>query len=122
MEKRILIINTGGTFSSQMSDQGLAPSITGEQILERLGMIDEEIALEVQDYSSLDSANIVPEDWANLAHIIAEQLEAFSGFVIIHGTDTLAYTSAFSDVRCCHQSAVCDLDGSKRDPGRFYSV
>jgi len=94
VEKRILIINTGGTFSSQMSDQGLAPSITGEQIMERLGMIDEEIALEVQDYSSLDSANIVPEDWANLARIIAGQLEAFNGFVIIHGTDTLAYTSS----------------------------
>ena len=44
--KRILILNTGGTFSSQASGHGLAPSISGDEIINKLGIIDDDILLE----------------------------------------------------------------------------
>jgi L-asparaginase len=92
--KNILILNTGGTFSSQASGHGLAPSITGEEIKAKLGIVSDDISIEVEDYCSLDSANIMPEDWVSIAKRIAESLENHDGFIVIHGTDTLAYTSS----------------------------
>lgn len=92
--KKILIINTGGTFSSQESGLGLAPSISGERILKAAGVISDDIILEAEDYCSLDSANIQPDDWVSLAEKIGSCVREYSGFVIIHGTDTMAYTSS----------------------------
>ncbi|MBQ3370988.1 MAG: asparaginase [Mogibacterium sp.] len=92
--KNILILNTGGTFSSQASENGLAPSITGDEILKKLGIVQEDINLTVEDYCSLDSANIMPEDWVSIARKIAGSLADYDGFIVIHGTDTLAYTSS----------------------------
>ena len=92
--KRILILNTGGTFSSEASEHGLAPSISGDEILRKLGIVSDDIKLTVDDYCSLDSANISPDDWVNLAKKIAASLSEYDGFIIIHGTDTLAYTSS----------------------------
>lgn len=92
--KRILILNTGGTFSSQASGHGLAPSISGDEIINKLGIIDDDILLEVEDYCSLDSANIMPDDWVSISRKIAGSLTDYNGFIVIHGTDTLAYTSS----------------------------
>ena len=92
--KKILILNTGGTFSSQASGHGLAPSISGDEIISRLGVIDDDIQLEVEDYCSLDSANIMPDDWVSISCKIAGSLSDYNGFIVIHGTDTLAYTSS----------------------------
>ena len=91
--KKILILNTGGTFSSQASGHGLAPSISGDEIISRLGVIDDDIQLEVEDYCSLDSANIMPDDWVSISCKIAGSLSDYNGFIVIHGTDTHAYTS-----------------------------
>lgn len=92
--KKILIINTGGTFSSEASGHGLAPAITGEEIRARLGMVSDEIFIEAEDFCSLDSANIMPDDWVSIAKRIAESIAEYDGFIVIHGTDTLAYTSS----------------------------
>lgn len=92
--KKILILNTGGTFSSEATGHGLMPSITGDEIIKKLGIVSDEMELSVEDLWSLDSANIMPEDWASLAQKIADSLQDYDGFVVIHGTDTLAYTSS----------------------------
>ena len=65
--KRILLINTGGTFSSRPGPSGLAPELTGEEITAQIGGGISKVKLEVEDYCSLDSANIRPEDWSRLA-------------------------------------------------------
>ncbi len=57
-------------------------------------MVSDDIEVEMKDYSSVDSANIFPEDWAKLAGIIEDEYENYQGIVVIHGTDTLAYTSS----------------------------
>ena len=92
--KNILILNTGGTFSSEASGHGLAPSITGDEIVKRLGIIDDDINITAEDFCSLDSANIMPDDWVSIARKIAGSITEYDGFIVIHGTDTLAYTSS----------------------------
>ena len=92
--KNILILNTGGTFSSEASGHGLAPSITGDEIIKKLGILDDDISISVEDFCSLDSANIMPDDWVSIACKIAGSIADYNGFIVIHGTDTLAYTSS----------------------------
>ena len=88
------MINTGGTFSSRPGPSGLAPELTGGEIAAQLGGGISSVKLEVEDYCSLDSANIRPEDWSRLALRIGEIIAAYDGVVIIHGTDTMAYTAS----------------------------
>ena len=92
--KNILILNTGGTFSSEASGHGLAPSITGDEIIKKLGILDDDISISVEDFCSLNSANIMPDDWVSIARKIAGSIADYNGFIVIHGTDTLAYTSS----------------------------
>jgi len=94
LKKRILIINTGGTLSSVTSEHGLSPGLSSGEILEELRMVSRNLTLETEDFCSLDSANIFPEDWAALAAKIGQIYGNYDGIVIIHGTDTLAYTAS----------------------------
>ena len=94
MSKQVLIINTGGTLSSVAKEYGLAPGITSEKMLKELHMVAGEAVLSTLEFDSLDSANIFPEDWARLAELISGQKDRYDGIVVIHGTDTLAYTSS----------------------------
>ena len=98
MPKRILIINTGGTLSSVKSSKGLVPGMSSGDMLEELRMVSKNLELETEDFCSLDSSNIGPEDWTRLATLIARRSYDYHGIVVIHGTDTLAYTSAMQNI------------------------
>ena len=87
-----MIINTGGTLSSVAKEYGLTPGLTTESMLRELHIVAGEAILTTLEYASVDSANIFPEDWAKLAQLISEKRDRFDGIVVIHGTDTLAYT------------------------------
>jgi L-asparaginase len=63
-------------------------------MLKELHIVAGEAELSTLEFSSLDSANIFPEDWAELARLISENRKRADGIVVIHGTDTLAYTSS----------------------------
>ena len=73
MQKRILIINTGGTLSSVKSCNGLVPGMRSGDMLEELRMVSRNLELEAEDFCSLDSSNIGPEDWTGLAKLIAKR-------------------------------------------------
>ena len=92
--KKILIINTGGTLSAVKSKEGLVPDMRSGDMLTELRLVSKNIHLEAEDFCSLDSANILPQDWAALARRIGEIYRNYQGIVVIHGTDTLAYTSS----------------------------
>ncbi|MDE7245962.1 MAG: asparaginase [Oscillospiraceae bacterium] len=92
--KKILMINTGGTFSSRPGPHGLTPQMSSEEILGHLGKGSTDVQLDLEDYCSLDSANIRPEDWCRLSLRIGEVIAVYDGVVLIHGTDTLAYTAS----------------------------
>lgn len=92
--KNILMIATGGTIASVNSGAGLAPALTSSELLKSVPEIGELCNVtEVQPFN-LDSTNIYYAHWLELEKIIEENYEKFDGFVITHGTDTMAYTAA----------------------------
>lgn len=93
-KKRILLIGTGGTIASEMGDSGLTPELTSEQLLRYIPGISGICAVECVQLFSLDSTNIRPEHWLLIAKTIQECYEDYDGFVVSHGTDTMAYTAA----------------------------
>nr|VFJ70307.1 MAG: L-asparaginase, type I [Candidatus Kentron sp. FW] len=105
----VLIIYTGGTIGSVRSDpkDPMSPLVPGEMedILNSLpGYMarDEKIALgdkairlsAVALKKPIDSSNISAEDWKEMAELIKKYYEKYEGFVLTHGTDTMAYTGS----------------------------
>lgn len=87
--KKILIITTGGTIACETTENGRAPSRSGEQLT--AGITDCEIT--ICDLFSCDSTDITPAHWRKLYAKIRESGD-YDGIVILHGTDTLEYTAA----------------------------
>ncbi|MBO7633723.1 MAG: asparaginase, partial [Lachnospiraceae bacterium] len=73
MSKKILIINTGGTLSSVMKGNGLMPGLSIRDMQKELQIVSGDIDIEIEDFCSLDSANIFPEDWSVLAEHISSR-------------------------------------------------
>lgn len=91
-KKRILLITTGGTIMSVQSEYGLHPG-EGDGIL--LCFPGHELYdITVHSLMTLDSSNIQPEEWAQIAKCIYEERLSYDGVVITHGTDTMAYTAS----------------------------
>lgn len=96
-EASILVIYTGGTFG-MVSDRkgGALHPFDFSQILERLPELRRlryEIAV-LPLPTLLDSSNMKPGVWVELARMITDQYDDFDSFVILHGTDTMAYTAS----------------------------
>jgi L-asparaginase len=90
----IIDINTGGTLSTVMKKNGLIPGLSIHDMQKELKMVSGDTDIEIEDFCSVDSANIFPEDWCALAQRISDCRNDYDGIVVIHGTDTLAYTSS----------------------------
>ena len=93
-QKKILLIGTGGTIASEMGESGLAPELTSEQLLKYIPDISGICEISCCQLFSLDSTNIQPKHWARIAGAIRENYREYDGFVVAHGTDTMAYTAA----------------------------
>ncbi|MBR5882844.1 MAG: asparaginase [Mailhella sp.] len=92
--KRILMIVTGGTIACEPSSDGLVPRLSGKEMLNGIPGIASLCEIESLELMNLDSSNLQPEDWQKMARAVADNYDAYDGFVITHGTDTMAYTSA----------------------------
>ncbi len=92
--KKILIIGTGGTIASKPSADGLTPDLDSKQLIDSIPSISDICDVDCIQAFSLDSTNVRPEHWLILAEIITENYDRYDGFVITHGTDTMAYTVA----------------------------
>ncbi|MDP1604979.1 MAG: asparaginase [Legionella sp.] len=98
MKKRILILNTGGTISSVKTAHGYEPAEGYVQTA--LAQIPALHHPEMPDYvikeyqPLLDSSNMTMSDWNQIASDIAKDYLNFDGFVVFHGTDTMAYTAS----------------------------
>lgn len=93
-KKKVLFIATGGTIASKKSNNGLKPQITPDELLEYIPQVREICEFEAIQLLNLDSSNMEPKHWKMMVHAIREHYEDFDGFVIAHGTDTMAYTAA----------------------------
>ena len=95
--KSVLIIYTGGTIGMKQNHTSKAFEPINFKLIEskvpELKKIDCKIS-SVQFDPPLDSSNISPKDWITMATIIGENYEKYNGFVILHGTDTMAYSAS----------------------------
>ena len=92
--KKILIIATGGTIASTPGGDGLAPGLTGEELAAYVPELADIAQVEVVQPMNIDSTNMRPADWVAISRTIMGAYEDFDGFVVLHGTDTMAYTAA----------------------------
>jgi L-asparaginase len=93
---RVMIIYTGGTFGMlQNADGSLAP-FDFSLILQHLPAL-RNLFLELTVISfetPIDSSNVEPEHWKTIGTIIFENYDQHDGFVVLHGTDTMAFTAS----------------------------
>lgn len=92
----ILILYTGGTFGMTYDAHGVLTPFDFSLILDHLPTL-KNLALELTVISfdkPIDSSNIQPDHWQVLATLIMEHYETHDGFVVLHGTDTMAYTAS----------------------------
>ncbi|MDO5787230.1 MAG: asparaginase [Phascolarctobacterium sp.] len=92
--KKILMLGTGGTIACVPSADGLVPALDGPAMIKLVPELEDVCAIETKQILNLDSSNLAPQHWKIIAEAIAAHYEQYDGFVITHGTDTMAYTAA----------------------------
>lgn len=92
--KKILLLSTGGTIASVEGEGGLVPGLSVEELLQFVAESSAHIKIDGKVLMNRDSTNLQPEDWVVMANAVSEYYDQYDGFVITHGTDTLAYTSS----------------------------
>lgn len=98
LKKHIYVAYTGGTIGMKPSNKGYVPA--AGYLSETLKNMPEFHRSEMPNFTIneyqhlLDSSDMVPSDWQLIANDIAKNYEAYDGFIILHGTDTMAYTSS----------------------------
>jgi L-asparaginase len=98
MRKHIYVAYTGGTIGMKPSSSGFVPAAgyLSETLLNMPEFHRKEMpAFTIHEYDHLiDSSDMAPADWQLIADDIANNYAAYDGFIILHGTDTMAYTSS----------------------------
>ncbi len=114
--KKILLIHTGGTFGMVPVEpsQMLAPGNLQEQILTKVPEIKSIADIEVEIPFNVDSSNICSKEWDCLSAIIDGKMDNYDGFVIIHGTDTMAYTASALSYSLLNLKKPVILTGAQR--------
>ncbi|MDD4779721.1 MAG: asparaginase [Tissierellia bacterium] len=92
--KKVLLIATGGTIASLKTSDGLAPGITSDELIKYVPEIKSYCEVDTIQILNIDSTNIQPEYWILITETIEKNYDKYDGFVISHGTDTMAYTAS----------------------------
>ena len=88
------MIATGGTIASKPTESGLAPAISSQELLSYVPEIADVCKVSTVQPFNLDSTNVHSKHWLEIARIIEQEYGRYDGFVVTHGTDTMAYTAA----------------------------
>lgn len=92
--KKVLMIGTGGTIASKQTEYGLSPGLSSEEVLSYIPQVESVCEVDTIQVCSIDSTNVTPDHWKLISTTVEQYYEQYDGFVICHGTDTLAYTAA----------------------------
>lgn len=132
----VLLIYTGGTLGSLPEDpkDPLSPLVPAplERVMELLPVYDPverklplgETNIRLGTHSwpePLDSSNITPKDWEDMAAVVRSNHSDYEGFVILHGTDTLAYTASALSFMLSNLDKPVVITGSQRPIGQLRS-
>ncbi len=94
MKNKILIIATGGTIACADGDHGLTPQYNVEDLLAFVPRARKLCDIDGKMIMNIDSSNMTPNCWVEIAKAVHDAYDQYDGFVITHGTDTMAYTSS----------------------------
>jgi len=96
-QKSILVIYTGGTIGMiKDQDTGILKPFNFDSIYEHLPAL-KLIDTKIENYCFdpvIDSSDMSPEHWQKIAQVIFDRYESYDGFVVLHGSDTMAYTAS----------------------------
>jgi len=92
--KKVMILATGGTISSQAGAEGMVPQVAPAELMVALDKFGKYYDIKYKAILNLDSSNIQPEEWKTIAQNIFDALPDYDGVVVTHGTDTMAYTAS----------------------------
>ena len=113
--KKILLLATGGTIACKPTSRGvLTPAISAEELLQFVPELAGLCRIDTMQLYDLDSTNIGPEHWCGMAKAIQDHYHAYDGFVIAHGTDTMAYTAAALSYMIQNPDKPIVLTGSQK--------
>ena len=119
--KKILMIATGGTIASKEGGDGLTPAMTGEELAANVPGIEEKCDLTVLQLMNIDSTNMRPRQWIMISDTILSHYDSYDGFVVLHGTDTMAYTAAALSYLIQDSRKPIVLTGSQKPMGDPYT-
>ena len=115
--RHILLITTGGTIACRDSGHGLAPALTAEDLLAAVPSVTRVCEVTTRPLFNLDSTDMTPKEWLAVAAAIRDAYDSFDGFVITHGTDTLAYAAATLSCLLQHSEKPIVLTGAQLPMG-----
>ena len=96
MNNKVLIVYTGGTIGMVQDENGSLHPFALDRIIDAVPQLKhcryqiDSITLD----NIIDSSNMTPSLWVDIANIIEREYEHYDGFVVLHGTDTMAYTAS----------------------------
>lgn len=114
MKPRILLIGTGGTIASVPTQDGLSPGLSAADLARRVASSIDFCTITPLDLFDLDSTNIETKHWLMMADCIERHYEDYDGFVLCHGTDTMAYSAAALSYLIQHSSKPIVLTGAQK--------
>ena len=115
--RHILLITTGGTIACRDSGHGLAPALTAEDLLAAVPAVTRVCRVDTLPLFNLDSTDMTPKEWMAVAATVREAYDRYDGFVITHGTDTLAYAAATLSCLLRHSEKPIVLTGAQLPMG-----
>lgn len=112
--KKILLIATGGTIASKATESGLTPQISSAELLTFVPEVADICMVDAIQVCNLDSTNLRYSEWLAIARAVEDNYANYDGFVVTHGTDTMAYTAAALSYLIQNSKKPVVLTGSQK--------
>lgn len=112
--KKILLLSTGGTIASAQTEHGLSPAHSAEFLITQVPELKHICDIDYKELMNLDSTNLQPENWIQIAKAVTQDQSHYDGIVITHGTDTMSYSAAALSFMLQNIKKPVLLTGSQR--------
>ena len=111
------MIATGGTIACKSGQAGLTPLMSIDEILSFVPQLNELCDITALQLFNIDSTNITPDHWLRMVGAIKDNYDLYDGFVILHGTDTMAYTAAVLSYLVQNSAKPIVITGAQKPVG-----
>lgn len=92
----VLVVGTGGTIMSTSTERGIAPSLSVLEVIKKIteNAFPQRLKLSCTDLMKIDSSLMMPKHWVSIAKAVYDNYDNYDAFLVLHGTDTMAYTAS----------------------------